>query len=274
MSHESKLLPPVIVIWEFRSHPEKLNDFKQVYGPDGDWVQLFRRSPQYIRTELHRNPKSSGGYFTLDFWHSQSALDEFKQQNARSYKALDEKCALLTEEEKLLGYYETSEQARAILASYGLKWPEAAAGVRVRIGSPSDILAMISLAQKTHSAALWSAKTYEEIFNAAAASRAALIAEDEIMCGFAVARFSEDECELENIVVRQDRQLGGIGRKLLLTFIDSARTKGATKIFLEVRESNRAARALYERCGFAVIGRRSNYYHNPSEDAVIYQLQL
>ena len=276
MSDETKPSAPLIIVWEFRPRPEKLGEFERVYGPNGDWAQLFRRSPGYIRTELHQNPNSSGYYFTLDFWQSQSAFEELKQQNALAYKALDEKCSSLTEEEKFTGRCETTEQAKAILASRGLKLSESAAGIRVRIGSSSDIPAMISLAQKIHSAAHWSANAYEDIFNTAVASRLVLIAEDEeqIMCGFAVARFSRTECELENIVVRQDRQLAGIGRKLLLTLIDSARAKGAEKIFLEVRESNRAARALYERTGFSATGHRSNYYHHPPENAVLYQLQF
>ena len=44
---------------------------------------------------------------------------------------------------------------------------------------------------------------------------------------------------------------------------------GGESIFLEVRESNRGARVLYEKSGFAETGRRKGYYTNPPEDAIL-----
>jgi ribosomal-protein-alanine N-acetyltransferase len=54
----------------------------------------------------------------------------------------------------------------------------------------------------------------------------------------------------------------------------AARNHSASRIFLEVRESNAAARALYKKCGFAVTDRRAAYYAGPTEDALLYTLQL
>lgn len=51
--------------------------------------------------------------------------------------------------------------------------------------------------------------------------------------------------------------------------LDEARQNGEA-VFLEVRESNMAARRLYEKLGFAETGRRRGYYANPPEDAVLY----
>jgi len=50
-----------------------------------------------------------------------------------------------------------------------------------------------------------------------------------------------------------------------------ARAKGAQSIFLEVRESNQAARSLYEKWAFVESGRRIRYYQNPQEDAIAYR---
>ena len=48
-----------------------------------------------------------------------------------------------------------------------------------------------------------------------------------------------------------------------------AKLMGATAGYLEVRASNEAANALYQRYGFRQIGRRRNYYDHPREDAII-----
>ena len=66
----------------------------------------------------------------------------------------------------------------------------------------------------------------------------------------------------------------GIGSQLLKELIAIARERKLQTIFLEVRESNVAARALYCKFGFEESGRRKNYYANPTEDAVLYTLNL
>jgi len=148
--------------------------------------------------------------------------------------------------------------------------------IHIRAADTSDIPAILALANSVTSAAHWPAQIYAEMFSANAPARLILIAENEQkkLHGFAVARFTADECELENIVVRPESQRCGIGRKLLAALLESARAKGATRMFLEVRESNRAARALYEKCEFTESGRRADYYSSPKEDALIYQISL
>ncbi len=65
----------------------------------------------------------------------------------------------------------------------------------------------------------------------------------------------------------------GVARELLLSLFEQLSGK-SEMIFLEVRESNTAARTLYESMGFAKIGTRRGYYKNPSEDAVLYKKEL
>ena len=50
--------------------------------------------------------------------------------------------------------------------------------------------------------------------------------------------------------------------------------EGAAAVFLEVRESNRAARALYEKWAFLESGRRRGYYKDPEEDAILYRIDF
>jgi ribosomal-protein-alanine N-acetyltransferase len=91
---------------------------------------------------------------------------------------------------------------------------------------------------------------------------------------FLVARFSAGECEVENLVVAAQYRRRGFGSQLLQTLIAAARERNVERILLEVRESNEAARALYERFGFGSSGKRKAYYTHPTEDAILLMLQL
>jgi len=81
----------------------------------------------------------------------------------------------------------------------------------------------------------------------------------EGVLGFALARLVADEAELLLLAVRRGAQRAGIGKLLLHRFIADAKSRGAGRLHLEVREGNHAVK-LYERTGFALAGRRRNYY--------------
>jgi len=66
----------------------------------------------------------------------------------------------------------------------------------------------------------------------------------------------------------------GIANELMRALIPCAKNEVASAILLEVRESNLAARGLYEKQGFREVGRRPAYYKNPAEDAILYTLRL
>lgn len=92
--------------------------------------------------------------------------------------------------------------------------------------------------------------------------------------GFVCARAVAQEWEIENIVVTQSVRRSGVAERLLGEFVEHATARGATAIWLEVRESNQPARQLYEKHGFQPTGKRRAYYRNPEEDAVVYSLVL
>jgi ribosomal-protein-alanine N-acetyltransferase len=92
--------------------------------------------------------------------------------------------------------------------------------------------------------------------------------------GFLVALHLAPEWELENIVVAPAARSKGLGRQLLEAFLAAARNTGSQSVFLEVRESNAPAHRLYETAGFTETGRRNAYYTNPSEDAILYRLEI
>jgi ribosomal-protein-alanine N-acetyltransferase len=80
------------------------------------------------------------------------------------------------------------------------------------------------------------------------------------------------EWEIENIVVAEDVRRQGIGRVLLHAVMTAAQGEQAERIILEVRESNLAARRLYESAGFSQCGTRLRYYGAPEEAAILYEL--
>lgn len=84
------------------------------------------------------------------------------------------------------------------------------------------------------------------------------------LVGFLAVQTVLDEMEILQIAVRADYQRQGIAGQLLAGVMD-----WTGDIFLEVRESNLPAQALYTRQHFTEIGKRKNYYRNPVEDAVI-----
>jgi ribosomal-protein-alanine N-acetyltransferase len=85
--------------------------------------------------------------------------------------------------------------------------------------------------------------------------------------GFLIAVVVEPEAELESIAVARQRR--GTGRRLMQALVEQLEQAGVTRIFLEVRASNQAARGLYQALGFSETGRRRAYYADPVEDAVL-----
>ena len=82
-----------------------------------------------------------------------------------------------------------------------------------------------------------------------------------------------DECQINKIAVMPDKRKIGIGKTILNHVIELTRDMGVKSWYLEVRESNTAAQALYRSAGFSSVGTRKNYYINPVEDAVLMSLE-
>lgn len=89
-----------------------------------------------------------------------------------------------------------------------------------------------------------------------------LARDGDVPIGFALARLVANEAELLLLAVRSAAQRRGVGRMLLDRFVADARRRGADRLHLEVREGNHAVK-LYEQSGFALVGRRCNYYCGP-----------
>ncbi len=81
--------------------------------------------------------------------------------------------------------------------------------------------------------------------------------------GFAVSRMAADEAEILSIAVAESHRGRGLSFNLLLTHLGHLAGRGIRTVFLEVEENNQPARRLYERAGFAIVGRRDRYYRQP-----------
>ncbi len=150
---------------------------------------------------------------------------------------------------------------------------------------------MLDLERQCLGAAHWSRQQYEDLFRTHDNGPGRLVltiqeiaheAEPESrpaaassrVLGFLTANQIESEWELENIVIAPAFRRRGLATQLFTAFLTRARETNGERVFLEVRESNQAARALYVRHGFKERGRRKLYYANPQEDAVLYRLSL
>jgi heme-degrading monooxygenase HmoA len=102
-----------LVIWEFRVRTGREQKFEQVYGCNGDWAQLFRKSEDYIGTELTRDLQRPSRYITLDYWTTSEAYKKFRSQHEQAYASLDAACEELTEHEAAIGEFgSVSQQQR------------------------------------------------------------------------------------------------------------------------------------------------------------------
>ena len=91
----------------------------------------------------------------------------------------------------------------------------------------------------------------------------------DVIVGFAGIWLLVDEAHVTTFATRRSWRRQGIGERLILALLDLARTRGAHEATLEVRPSNTAARRLYEKYGFKVVGVRPRYYSDDNEDALI-----
>jgi ribosomal-protein-alanine N-acetyltransferase len=153
--------------------------------------------------------------------------------------------------------------------------------VKIRKATVDDIPLMIELDRTSATSAHWTEPQYRGLLSP---ERLVLVASNdeaphapiikENLLGFIVALHIAPDWELENIVVLLGARRMGIGKRLLDALLASARKTNSEAVFLEVRESNEAARLFYEKSGFIQSGRRKSYYSNPLEDAVLYRLAL
>ena len=76
-------------LWEFAVLPARQAEFESHYGPEGDWVRLFRRGTGYLGSELLQDRANPQRYLTIDRWESLEAWRAFRRHFAEEYERLD-----------------------------------------------------------------------------------------------------------------------------------------------------------------------------------------
>ena len=144
--------------------------------------------------------------------------------------------------------------------------------LQIREMTRDDLIAVMAIEQTAFTMP-WRESTFESLLQRDDADLIAAVAGDRLV-GYAVCWTVADQAELGNVAVAPDRRNQGVGLKLVQAALERVRQREAEECFLEVRESNRTAQSLYEKCGFRAIGRRRRYYSSPTEDALVMRAQL
>jgi [ribosomal protein S18]-alanine N-acetyltransferase len=92
---------------------------------------------------------------------------------------------------------------------------------------------------------------------------------DDAVAGYISFWVIVDEVHINNVAVRPEARGRGVGRQLVEFAMRHGASRGATRVFLDVRSANQPARRLYERLGFEQVGMRRGYYGHPLDDALI-----
>lgn len=146
--------------------------------------------------------------------------------------------------------------------------------MRLRRMDFDDLPAVLEIEAKNYNFP-WSESVFEDCLNAVNYN-CWICEEQDTVIGYSVVSMTTGEAHIMNICVDPEIQGMGVGSKMLENMIDLARKK-AERIFLEVRPSNKAAIALYEKGGFNQIGVCKDYYpaaDGEREDAVMLALDL
>ena len=147
--------------------------------------------------------------------------------------------------------------------------PSVLVGATIRPAMWEDIPLVAAIESESFSDP-WSERSFGEILLAQAAIfLVAARSESRTIAGYVVALVVQNEGEILNLAVAPGFRRRGLGGELLDAGLSAVHARGARDIFLEVRESNQPALALYGTRGFSAIGQRRKYYRNPVEDALV-----
>ena len=96
-----------VIIWEFQVRAERVAEFEEIYAATGVWAKLFEKSTGYLGTELLSDEVQPYRYLTIDRWTSAREYAAFLAEWTSDYADLDAQCEGLTEQETLVGRWET-----------------------------------------------------------------------------------------------------------------------------------------------------------------------
>lgn len=143
----------------------------------------------------------------------------------------------------------------------------------VRNLNAADVSHVHAIAQESPEAAHWSEFEYTLLLEDPASIALGLEMEGEL-AGFLIGKQVTDQAEVFNLVVKPAYRRKHVGSAILSATLREFDSRGATNVYLEVRESNTAAIAFYQKHGFRTTGRRERYYRDPDEAALTMSRKL
>ena len=135
--------------------------------------------------------------------------------------------------------------------------------------TPDDVAAIVALEEACQGRDAWSAALVRDGVTGGLPTVHHLVARAGDVVGYAVASAAGDVVELQRIGVDPEQRRGGLATRLLGSVVDLARSEGAERVLLEVREDNAGALAFYAARGFTELARRPRYYRDGATAVVL-----
>lgn len=143
---------------------------------------------------------------------------------------------------------------------------DAAAAIRIRRAEERDI-GEIMIIEKMSFTSPWTVDFFRcELYNPV--SFFYIIEVRKLLAGYIIFWILKNEAHIANVAIHPDFRKRGYGKYLLRWAIERCWVKGVATITLEVNEKNNAARNLYDKMGFKIVGKKAKYYEN-NDDALI-----
>ena len=143
----------------------------------------------------------------------------------------------------------------------------------IRMLRAEDARAVAEILRQSRQAVFWPEASVQEVLEWKGCLGMLIEAEGNVL-GFLIGRQTSEEAEVLNLAVVPGNRRKGTGGALLRAALEEFHLRGVTRVHLEVRESNLAGIAFYEKHGFSRAGRRDGYYRDPLETAIVMQKPL
>jgi [ribosomal protein S18]-alanine N-acetyltransferase len=137
----------------------------------------------------------------------------------------------------------------------------------IREMQEDDISAIMEIERSSFTTPWLEISFLSEIYKKNGISKVALF--EGKLIGYVCVNYVLHESHLLNLAVHQDFRKQGVGTILMNEILSELKKRGCVFVYLEVRVSNTAAQAFYERFGFRAESRRKKYYAHPNEDALL-----
>lgn len=138
----------------------------------------------------------------------------------------------------------------------------------IRMLRGEDAEAVAEILRQSPQAVFWTEASVKEVLEWNGSLGIVIEAAGKVV-GFLIGRQTIEEAEILNLAVAPGNRGKGSGGALLQAAVEEFRARGANRVYLEVRESNREGIIFYEKHGFLKTSRRKEYYRDPIETAIL-----